>query len=108
MDSKEKVGSGLAPLLPSHGDSFARFAIPECFLGFEMANVSAVFSKQYKVYNHRVFFKGLKGNKVHMYAYYMHRYYMHTYYILHAYKSFAHSHMCCTYLHTYVTVLIPF
>ena len=32
----------LGPLLPSHGESFASSAVPECFLGSEMSNISAL------------------------------------------------------------------
>ena len=80
----------LGPLVPSHGESFARFAVPECFLGFEMSNISAILSKEYKACNHSNFFKSLKGNKLYIC---IHTTCIHVLCIL--------SHMC-TYLHPHL------
>lgn len=80
----------LGPLVPSHGESFARFAVPQCFLGFEMSNISAILSKEYKACNHSNFFLSLKRNKLYIC--------IHTT-CIHVLCIFSHM---CTYLHTHL------
>lgn len=69
-------------------DSFARFAVPEGFLGFEMSNISALLSKEYKVCNHRMF---LKVSREINYTYA---------YTLHTYIPFAYDHLSHMSTHT--------
>lgn len=72
------------PLPALSRGSFASFAVPEGFQGFEMSNISALLSKEYKVCNHRMFSK-VSREINYTYAY-----------TLHAYIPFAHyqtSHM---------------
>lgn len=80
----------LGPLVPSHGESFARFAVPQCFLGFEMSNISAILSKEYKACNHSNFFLSLKRNKLYIC--------IHTT-CIHVLCIFSHM---CTYLHPHL------
>lgn len=64
-----------------------------------MATISAIFSKEYKVYNHRIFFKVSRERNIRIHTTCIHTPSMH--------MACVCSHVC-TYLHIYVTTLIPF
>ena len=86
----------LGPLLPSHGESFASSAVPECFLGSEMSNISALLWKENKVCRHRILFND--SGEIRNYT---------SAYTPQAYMSCAYSHTCAhTSIHTYKTILI--
>lgn len=90
------LGSAWPPTALSR-ESFASSAVPECFLGSEMSNISALLWKDNKVCKHRILFND-SGEINYTSAY-----------TLQAYMSGAYSHTCAhTSIHTNKTTLIAF
>lgn len=88
MTAREDLAQAWPPPALSR-DSFASFAVPEGFLGFEMSTISAILSK-YKVCNHRMFPKVPREiNYAYTYAH-----------PLHAYIPFTHYHVSHRSTHT--------